>query len=100
MKCTSGQACCAVPATTLLPPGTPGGGARADQCPAAPPTDPGSFKQMNRRQLLGAAALTLPSLAGATLLGRTAQAATTTTVTPNPAPPVVGVQFHGTWDMY
>jgi hypothetical protein len=54
---------------------------------------------MDRRQLLGAAALAVPVLAGGALFSPgTAQAATT--VTPNAAPPVVGVQFHGTWDMY
>jgi hypothetical protein len=67
---------------------------------------------MDRRQLLGAAAVAVPVVAGVTLLSDSAQAATTPVppktapkatakqVTPNAAPPVVGVQFHGTWDIY
>jgi hypothetical protein len=79
---------------------------------------------MDRRKLLGAAALAVPAIAGVTLLSEarnggghsTPSAASsegvsgdaddptgqalTPTGTPNAAPPVVGVQFHGTWDMY
>jgi hypothetical protein len=58
---------------------------------------------MERRKLLGAAALAVPVIAGGALFSGTAEAATTTTastVVKNAAPPVVGVQFHGTWDIY
>lgn len=75
---------------------------------------------MDRRKLLGVAALAVPVVAGAALLGdldhgpgsstsgagvtsqfeEVSGDAVTGTVTPNAAPPAVGVQFHGTWEMY
>jgi len=73
---------------------------------------------MDRRKLLGAAAIAVPAIAGAALLsdfdlgtdprsestetvvGQAEEVSGDAAVTQNPAPPVVGVQFHGTWDMY
>jgi hypothetical protein len=77
---------------------------------------------MDRRKLLGAAAVAVPVIAGAALLreedlGKGGSYSPTTSnggyasqaeeassgdaaVAMNAAPPVVGVQFHGTWDMY
>ena len=78
---------------------------------------------MDRRKLLGAVALAVPAVAGAVLLGeagldgRSSPSARPSegdssgaadgegqalvpTGKPNAAPPVVGVQFHGTWDLY
>ncbi|WP_345729791.1 cellulase family glycosylhydrolase, partial [Cryptosporangium minutisporangium] len=72
---------------------------------------------MDRRKLLGAAAIAVPAIAGAALLsdldlGSDARPAAEGLASPvegvsgdaavaqNAAPPVIGVQFHGTWDMY
>ncbi|MFG1921660.1 cellulase family glycosylhydrolase [Cryptosporangium sp. NPDC048952] len=61
---------------------------------------------MDRRSLLKTAAITAPVVAGLVSLSAPAAAATTpkattkTTTTKNAAPPVVGAQFHGTWEMY
>ncbi|GAA0219298.1 cellulase family glycosylhydrolase [Cryptosporangium japonicum] len=73
---------------------------------------------MDRRKLLGAAAIAVPAIAGAALLsdldlgpdprsqsgesfaGQAEEVSGDAATTQNPAPPVVGVQFHGTWDMY
>lgn len=52
---------------------------------------------MNRRALLRTAALVVPALTAATVLD---DAATATLAPLNAAPPVVGAQFHGTWEMY
>ncbi|WP_157018058.1 cellulase family glycosylhydrolase [Cryptosporangium arvum] len=67
---------------------------------------------MNRRSLLGAAAVTVPVVVGAAIVGESVgsdlpapvreEAGSQALVVPaaNPAPPVVGAQFHGTWEMY
>ncbi|WP_218617241.1 cellulase family glycosylhydrolase [Cryptosporangium aurantiacum] len=72
---------------------------------------------MDRRKLLGAAAIAVPAIAGAALLsdldlgtdtrstgesfaGQAEEVSGDATVAQNAAPPVVGAQFHGTWDMY
>lgn len=73
---------------------------------------------MDRRKLLGAAAIAVPAIAGAALIGdldlgpdpraestggfagQAEEVSGDAATTQNAAPPVVGVQFHGTWDMY
>ena len=70
---------------------------------------------MDRRNLLRTAALAVPALAWVALLDTAGVAssaglaagaiparalAATPLPIPNPAPPVVGAQFHGTWEMY
>ncbi|MFB9322815.1 cellulase family glycosylhydrolase, partial [Cryptosporangium minutisporangium] len=72
-------------------------------------------RTINRRKLLSTAAVAVPAVAGAAWLGTALDdhprpvsgsaeevGVSQALVVPatNPAPPVVGAQFHGTWEMY